>query len=151
VTREKTPQHRPDGHILVPSAAIGGLSMALAAGLAALGPMEKLNQSIATLVSLGGAETFPKQLPIWSLWTCATWFAFGLAAVILSTSGAWRRAVLWVSSVVLVAGWAPVLSLAAHAPDIGVPLVATLWSGVCALVYASNHHMPCDRSPSSHP
>lgn len=150
MSHEKTPHHRPEGHVLVPSAAIGGLSIALAAGLALLGPMGKFNQSIATIVSRGGAETFPKHLPAWSFWICATLFAFGLAAAILSTSGSWRRILLWVSSVILVAGWAPVLSLAAHAPDIGVPLVTTIWSGVCALVYSANHHMPCDPPPSSH-
>ena len=33
------------------------------------------------------------------------------------------------------------------AAGIAAPLVATLWSGVCAVVYARNHHMASDRRP----
>jgi hypothetical protein len=50
------------------------------------------------------------------------------------------------SAVILVFAWAPVLSLAARAPDIAAPCCATLWSGICALVYASRHKMPADES-----
>jgi hypothetical protein len=53
---------------------------------------------------------------------------------------------LWLSAVILVAAWAPVLSLAARAPDIAAPLVATIWSGICALVYVSRHRMPVDQN-----
>ena len=148
LNRAKKSQNRPEGHVLVPSAAIGGLSMVLAAGLAILGAVETFDQSIASFVSRGGAETFPKHLHAAVIWSAASLFAFGLAWAILSTPGTWRRVVLWLSSVVLVAAWAPVLSLAAHAPDIGVPWIATIWSGVCALVYSANHHMPCDDSPT---
>jgi len=61
-------------------------------------------------------------------------------------AGTWRRLVLWITALVLVAAWAPVLSLAARAPDIGAPFTAVLWSGVCALVYAGNHRMACDEA-----
>jgi hypothetical protein len=56
---------------------------------------------------------------------------------------------LWISALVLVAAWAPVLSLAAHAPEIAAPWITTLWSGICGLIYAANHHMACDDKPSS--
>lgn len=123
--------------------------MVLAAGLASLGAVEMFNQSVASLVSRGGAETFPKHLHASVIWTATPLFAFGLAWAILSTPGTWRRMVLWISSVVIVAVWAPVLSLAAHAPEIGIPWIATVWSGVCALVYSTNHQMPCDDSSST--
>jgi hypothetical protein len=64
----------------------------------------------------------------------------------LATPGGWRRFVLWITSVVLVSAWAPVLSLAAHAPEISAPWIAAVWSGVCALVYTANHRMPCEES-----
>jgi hypothetical protein len=149
VTRDTTQQSRPAGHVPVPAAAIGGLSMLLAAGLGLLGFLDRMNAGIAAIVSRGGAEKFPKHVPAWSVWLVAALFAFGLAYAVLSTPGHWRRVLLWISAVVLMAAWAPVLSLAAHAPDIAPPWIATVWSGVCSLVYATNHRMPCDQNSSS--
>lgn len=97
----------------------------------------------------GKAAGFPKALPEWSVWLAAGLFAFGLSFAILSVPGTWRRCVLWITAVVLVAGWAPVLCLAAHAPDIAAPFIATVWSGVCALVYAGKHRMVCDKTKRS--
>ena len=92
-------------------------------------------------------EKFPKHLPGWSIWLMTAVFAFGLAYAMLNTPGTWRRVMLWITALTLVAAWAPVLSLAAHAPEITAAWVATLWSGVCALVYTTHHRMPCDPSP----
>lgn len=138
----------PAGHVLLPAAAIGGLSMVLAAGLELLGVLAGVDAVIARMVSRGGAETFPNTLPDWSVWLATTVFAFGGAIAILGTPGGLRRGLLWLSSVVLVAAWAPVLGLAAFAPDIAAPCVATIWSGICALVYASRHTMPTDQPES---
>lgn len=134
----------PVGHVLVPAAAIGSLSILLAVGLSVLGILDRVNLVISHLVSRGKVEGFPKSLPEWLHWLATVIFAFGLSFAILSIAGTWRRVVLWITAVVLVAAWAPVLSLAAHAPDIGAPFIATLWSGICALVYSNNHRMPCD-------
>ena len=148
--RATTNQFRTTGHVRVPAATIGALSMILAAGLEMLGFLNRLNGEIARIVGRDGAETFPKHLPAWGIWLAAGAFAFGLATAILGTPGHGRRAVLWISAMVLVAAWAPVLSLAAHAPDIAAPWIATVWSGSCAMVYAANHRMPCDsNTPSS--
>ena len=147
VARDKTTHPHPEGHLLVPGLAIGGLSLVLAAGLAALRALDRLNAAIAGMVSRGGAETFPKHLPDWLVWLAALVFAFGTAFAILGSPGHWRRVTLWITAVVLVSTWAPVLSLAAHAPEIAAPWIATVWSGVCALVYSSRHHMPSDSHP----
>jgi hypothetical protein len=149
VTRHKTPHPRAPGQVLVPASAIGGLSLVLAAGLAALGVIGRANEGIARRVSRGGVETFGKNLPAWSIWLAAVILSFGLACAILATPGHGRRALLWLTAVVLMAAWAPVLSLAAHAPEIAAPWIATVWSGVCALVYAANHRMACDANPAS--
>jgi hypothetical protein len=130
--------------VILPAAAIGGLSMVLAAGLELLGVLPRLNAVIARWVSRDGAETFPKTLPGGWVWLAATVFSFGAAAAILGTPGQLRRGLLWLSAIILVAAWAPVLSLAARAPDIAAPCVAAVWSGICALVYASRHDMPAD-------
>ncbi len=148
VTRHKTTHPRPSGHVLVPSAAIGGLAVILVAGLDALGFLDRTNERIAQWVSRNGAETFPKQLPEWALWLGTVLFAFGLAIAILSTPGLWRRGILWITSMALVAAWAPVLGIAAHAPEISGTWIAAFWSGFCAMVYTANHRMACDESPA---
>lgn len=146
IVRVKRFSHpHPVGHVIFPAAAIGGLSMVLAAGLELLGLMMRMNGLIAGTVSRNGVETFPKTLPQWSVWLATAVFAFGTAAAILGTPGHLRRGLLWVSAIVLVAAWAPVLSLAARAPHVAAPFVATVWSGICALVYASRHDMPVDQ------
>jgi hypothetical protein len=147
VSRAMTSHHRPEGHVLLPAAAIGALSILLAAGLELLGLVDRMNAGIAGLVSRNGAEKFPKHLPFWCIWLAAVVFAFGLALAILGTPGFGRRGVLWISALFVITGWAPVLSLAAHAPEIAAPWIATMWSGVCALVYACSHRMAGDQSP----
>ena len=147
VTRPATPPPRPTGHLLVAAATIGGLSLILAAGLELLGFPDRLNAGIARLVARHGVATFPQHLPEWCIWLASAVFAFGLASAILGSPGSGRRAILWLTAMVLVTAWAPVLSLAAHAPDIAAPWIATLWAGVCAMVYATNHRMACDEPP----
>lgn len=142
-------QPHPDGHVLVPAAAIGALSVLLVAGLSLCGILDQVDLLFAKLVSSGKTVGFPKALPVWAVWLATVVFAFCLSFAILSVAGTWRRCVLWITAVVLVAGWAPVLGLAARAPDIGAPFIAVFWSGVCALVYASKHQMACDEIPET--
>jgi len=142
--RNKAAAPHPAGHVLRPAAAIGVLSLGLASGLELLGVLARVNDGIARIVSRGGAEKFPRHLPDGSVWLAAALFSFGLAAAMLGTPGPLRRVALWLSAVVLAAAWAPVLSLAAHAPEIAAPWIATFWSGVCAMVYTSRHRMPVD-------
>lgn len=132
--------------MLVAAAAIGALSVMLAVGLDALGIMKAVDQMISKLVSQGAVQSFPKALPAWSVWLVTVVLAFWLPFAALSVAGTWRRLVLWITAMVLVAGWAPVLALAAHFPGIGAPFIVTLWSGVCTLVYASSHRMESDRN-----
>jgi hypothetical protein len=139
------PSHpRPDGHVLVPAAVIGSLSILLAVGLSALRILDRADLAIGSLMSQGKPARFPKALPEWAVWLAVVLLAFGLTFAILNVAGTWRRVVLWITTMALVAAWAPVLSLAARAPDVAAPLIAVIWSGVCALVYAGNHRMPCD-------
>ena len=130
--------------MLITDIAIGALSILLAAGLGLLGVLERVNHVIGGMVSKGGVSHFPKTLPGWAPWLATVFFGFGLSFAILSVGGTWRRLVLWITALVLVAAWGPVLALAAYAPDIAAPLIAVLWSGVCALIYARNHRMSCD-------
>ncbi len=135
---------RPEGHVLIPGTLIGSLSILLVTGLAALGILNRLNLLIARMTGSGKAGEFPKELPAGLIWLGAIVFTFGVSFSILEVSGTWRRVMLWVTALVVVSGWAPVLALAARSPDIAAPWIATLWAGVCALVYAGNHQMPSD-------
>jgi hypothetical protein len=143
------PDSRPVGHVVVPAVAIGALSILLAAGLEWLGSLNLINGGIAGWLAEG--KPFPKDLPAWAVWLAAVFFAFGLSFVLLNIPATWRRVVLWVSALVVVTGWAPVLALSARAPEISAVLVATLWSGVCSLVYAGRHRMDCDQFPEKNP
>ena len=144
----KNNQLPPTGHVLVPAAAISSLSILLTAGLEILGMLHRVNGMVAEVVAQGKtAVSFPKTLPVWAVGAVTVAFAVGISWAILSVPGAWRRLLLWISALVLIAGWAPVLGLAAHAPDVGAPFIAVLWSGVCALIYAKNHRMAADENP----
>ena len=138
------PGDRPCGQVVVAVAVIGGLAMALAGGLGLLGVLARADAWVAGLVSRGGAEGFPNPLPGWLPWLAAVLVAPGLAAAVLCSPGWWRRWVLVCATLVVLAAWAPVLSLAAYEPWIAAPWVAALWSGICAMIYAAKHRMPCD-------
>jgi hypothetical protein len=99
---------------------------------------------IEAFLKSGGLGGATKVLPLWAVWLAAGAGAFGLSAAILWVPANWRRGILLISALVVVAGWAPVLALASYRPDVAVPLLATFWAGLCALVYASRHHMPVD-------
>lgn len=141
-TRTKPP--RAAGNALIGGAAIGTLSILLVVGLKMLGILEKLDLFVSKSLSAGQMPVFSKFLPPVAVWLGALLFAFGIAFAILNVPGTWRRIMLWLTALVLLAGWAPVLSLAAYAPTVCAPWIAALWSGICALIYARNHRMPCD-------
>jgi len=73
----------------------------------------------------------------------AAW-VFGIVWVILESPGTWRRMVLWVTALVLTVAMVPVLVLGGWWLLPGMPVVAVIWSGVCAMVYAGRHRMPCE-------
>jgi hypothetical protein len=92
-------------------------------------------------------EPQPRPLDAFTLWGGTALLAFLLPAVILNVPGAWRRLVVWGGTLALTLGWGPVLLLAAYRPEIGVALVAVLWSGFCAMFYTTNHVLPADKTP----
>jgi hypothetical protein len=148
-------RREPQGNVLVTAALIGSLAMLLAAGLNLLGLIARLDGLLAAGLRQGmlaaDATGFPKVLPAWGLWIGTAVVAYGLSVAMLAVPGTWRRLVLWVSLLLLVAGWAPVLALASHAPTVAAPLIACLWSGGCALVFAGSRQLPCERMPTASP
>ena len=135
----------PTGQVALPAAAIGALSLLLAVGLDLLGVTVRMDEMIRHLVARDGRETFAKSLPEWVIWSGTTIVAFGVAFTILQTPGMAKRWIFWLSAIISVVAWAPVLSLASHAPDVSTPCIAALWSGICAIVYTARHRMPIDQ------
>jgi hypothetical protein len=139
-------RREPQGNVWVTAVLIGSLAVLLAGGLTWLGLIARADALIAAQLRESLQATgFPKSLPDWSLWLGTAVVAYGLALAMLTVPGTWRRVVLWVSLLLLIAGWAPVLALASHAPNISAPFIATLWAGGCALVYARSRQLPCER------
>lgn len=136
VPRESSQSTPIPTHHTVPVLAIGGLSLALVLGLHALGVIERANQWIAAAVSRDGLEDFPKSLPPLAIWLATAAFPCLLAAAMLAIPCQSRRMILWISSLIVTAAWAPVLSLASHSPDIAAPWIATAWAGFCATIHA---------------
>ncbi|MGA0845385.1 MAG: hypothetical protein ACO3RV_02505 [Luteolibacter sp.] len=134
----------PPGQVWQSTAAIAGLSVLLAAGMQVTGGLDSLNIAISRLIEQGGLSLFAQQIPAWWIWSAALIAAVAIPAALLQTRGQARRILLWLSAVAVTSSWAPVLALAARDPDIAAPWVTVVWSGACALFYASRHRMPCD-------
>jgi len=143
----RIPHPAVDHHPLLPGAAIGALSLLLAVGLEAMGTMSVLNHWIADRLSDG--KPFPHNLPMWAIWIVACGVAFGIPSALLHITLKWQRWIVWITALALALGWAPVLTLAAYAPQIGPLLVVTFWSGICALVYAGRHEKAITPLPNN--
>lgn len=141
-------QSRDHPHIGLAVLSAGAMALALAAGLRFLGLMGKVDGFLEQLFSPKGMASQPNSLSHFELWGGSALLAFILPAVILNVPGAWRRLVVWSLTFALTLSWGPVLLLAAHKPEIGVALVAVLWSGFCAMFYTTNHVLPVDKPPT---
>lgn len=124
----------------------GLMAVGLAAGLDFLGVMGRVDRLLVSVLARPGLSEPSDVVAPAMLWACAGALAFLLAAVMLNVPGTWKRLLIWGLTLALTLFWAPVLLLAAHKPEIGVAVVTVLWSGFCAMVYATNHVMPADRS-----
>lgn len=135
-------------HIGLAVFSAGVMALALAAGLSFLGLIGKMDGILESLFSPKGMAPPPNSLSDVALWGGSALLAFLLPAVILNVPGAWRRLVVWSLTFALTIAWGPVLLLAAHKPEIGVALVAVLWSGFCSMFYTTNHVLPVDKPPT---
>lgn len=140
-------QARDHPHIGLAVLAAGAMALGLAAGLYFLGLIGKMDGALENMFSPKGIEPPPNNLSYIVLWGCSALLALILPALILNVPGLWRRLVIWGLTFALTFSWCPVLVLAAYKPQIGVALVAVLWSGFCAMFYTTNHVLPVDKPP----
>jgi len=132
-------------HIGLAVLSAGTMALALAGGLQFLGLSGRLDAMLADVFSPKGMGDPSLALNPVFLWLSTAALAFALPAVILNIPGHWRRILVWCGTFALTLAWGPVMILAAHKPQIGVALVAVMWSGFCAMFYTTNHVLPVDR------
>ena len=142
MSSKSSPKPKPDGHVAAASLVIGSLAMLLTGGLSLLRVLDRFDLLVSAKLSSELGLSFPKILAPWEVWVFTVFVGYGLAAALLSVHGAWRRWMIWVTALVLILFWAPVLVLAAYEPKIAAPFIAALWSGICAMVYVGKHRMP---------
>lgn len=135
----------PPGHVVGPALWISALGVVLAGGLYLLGFLRVVDQSVSSWVQSWGLGESWKPAPAWLPWIVAVLWAVGAAFTLLDTPGQWRRILLALTAGILLFAWVPVCSLAGWMFPLAMPLLAAVWSSVCALVYVSRHRMPCDK------
>ena len=135
------------GHVVVPSLLIGTMAVGLSVGMDSLGFWNALDErATAWTVRLGdGMRDAPAHWVL--ILTVAS--AFLLPFLMLSTPQWWRRLVLWMSFLLVTIAWMPVLALASWKLPPCMPVIALLWSGLCALIYAQQHRLPCEQIVST--
>lgn len=143
------PDEAPAGHWLAAALTIGALSMTLCSGLSLLGLAARMDAWLLESIARMIPGPFPHTPGTMARWSATIVIAFGVPLLLLAISAHWRRLVIAVSLGASIAAWIPVLALAAHAPSLSMPLVASIWSGICAITYATRHRMPCDVHPSA--
>ncbi len=143
------PIRLPRGTVALPALAIGGMSLALAAGFHFLGLLGRIERALLTIPGQLGLSGEPQVFPAAIAWSVAAALAFVLPWLLLQSPASWRRAVLWLTVLALIFGWIPVMGLAAKWCPLAPSLVAVGWSGLCALIYGARHRMPCEGVPTS--
>lgn len=135
---------KPPAHPLAALMSIGGMSLVLAATLELLGFSQKLDLVVATWVKTTGLGGDFRELPAYAAWLWTVPMVLGLAGGMLGSRKNWRRSVLWATTLVLTVAWVPVLALAGYQAKVTMALLALLWCGLWAMIYATRHQEPGD-------
>jgi len=138
-----TPDDLPPGHVRLPVVLTGSMGLALAGGLHLLGLLENLDRQLAEFVVVDPGALAPAlSTPV--LWSATAALTYALALVLLEIPGNWRRMVVWISTMAVIAAWLPVAAIANAHAQVAAPLVAAAWAGLCSVIYAARHHMEAD-------
>jgi hypothetical protein len=148
MTEAESSARLPRGTVALPAASIGVLSLALAVGFQAPGWLGRVERGLLAVPGKLGLAGEPTLLPQELAWTAAAGLALVFPWLILQTPAHWRRIVLWLTVLALLLGWVPVMALAERWCPLAPSLVVVLWGGLCALIYAARHRMPCEGSIS---
>jgi len=130
------------GHVVAPSLSIGTMSLVLVVGLDLLGVWNPLDTAATAWTARLGDGM--RDVPAGVVLLITAIGTYALPLVMLASPQWWRRARLWLSALFLTVGWLPVLALASWKLPPCMPVIAVLWSGLCALIYAQRHALPCE-------
>ncbi|SHJ82830.1 hypothetical protein SAMN02745181_2732 [Rubritalea squalenifaciens DSM 18772] len=136
---------KPIGQVALPGFLCGLAGAGLAIGLDVMGVLGVAQQRL-TEVFQGKPfyqQDFSTWAPHWD-WALGGVLAILVALAVLDSPGAWRRFFVGFFALVLLIGVAPLLVLWGKFWSPVVPAVAVIWSWFCAVVYSSQHRMPCD-------
>lgn len=133
------------GQPTVTAAVVGSFSLALALVLEMLGVYGGANEGLWHAYEMKGFA-LPEFVPseIQGLLVVAV-LVYLVAWLICEIPGVHRRVLVLLSSAVLIALASPVLALWGVFWSPLATLVAMIWAGFCATLWASQHPMPCER------
>jgi len=135
--------HSP-GNPLISAAVVGTFSLALALVLQILGIYRGVGETLWNAYQTRGfrvGEGFVEEAG--GLWVVAV-LVYSQAWLLCEVPGLHRRLLVLLSSLVLIALASLVLALWGLYWCPAAALVATLWAGFCAILWANQHRMPCE-------
>lgn len=135
------------GQVVAPSLMIGTMAVGLSFGMDSLGFWNALDENATAWTSRLGNGM--RDVPAHWVLVLTVVSAYALPFLMLSTPQSWRRMVLWLSFLFVTLAWLPVLALASWKLPPCMPVVALLWSGLCAFIYAQRHRLPCEEIPAT--
>lgn len=118
--------------------------MVLAIGFQLVGLNVRIDSALLAWLNSIGLGTTPDVLPVLIGWAETVLLGFLLPFSILETPGHLRRVMLWLSCLLIVLGVVPVLGLSAKWWTQAPVLISVFWGGLCAVIYAGRHWMPCE-------
>ncbi|WP_435692054.1 hypothetical protein [Rubritalea sp.] len=136
---------KPIGSVMLPAILCALTGSILAVGMDLMGYFSAVK---AWLYEVWQAEPFLMSesfvVTQYVNWALTVVVSLLVALATLDSANLWRRLLIGAMSLVLLLGAAPCLVLWGVEWMPMMPVVALIWTWCCALMYASQHRMPCD-------
>jgi len=142
--------HQPIGSVPGPALLCGLAGTAVGVALAFLGffkDMDGMVKGFYTDNKFALAEI--TEVSQYVNWGIAGVVALLLAFMLLDSAFFWRRLLLGIGALALVIGASVTLMFWSIYFSPVVTLAAVAWTWLCAVIYAGQHHMPCELEPST--
>lgn len=149
-TEQHTDTIYPEGKLAGSCLLFGGLSLALAFALQSLGLFQQGDIWLQQYLSWMFSESLRMTAPDHLLFIVAAIFSFGIAFAVLDSPAAWQRLVLGATALFLVLTIVPACALWQIYFSPFLVGVAFFWAWFCAIMYASQHAMPCELVATHH-
>lgn len=137
--------HKPNGTVRMPSllCALAGGILAISLDLA--GFFSPLSEGLSSAFAGDVIQlTDPITLRAEIYWVVAVLLGWGISVLTLTSTQAWRRILVGAMLLTVALAFSPVLALWGIFCNPIVYGVAALWAWLCSVIYATQHHMPCD-------